>query len=136
MADKSYTYSQVIGNRLKMLKPAKAYVDFIGSPDKVNWPKGYVTAPVYSYIEKNGNLYWQIGSGIGATPRYIKHKQGLFKLIPDSGGAKYLENDSQDGSWFSLIRNSEGLGGTIQMGLEYAVIILAGIIVIKILEIF
>ena len=82
--------NQVLGNRLKLLKPVKAYIGHPNSTNLENWNKGKITAPVYSYIERPDAIWWQIGE---IEPRYVKHETGAFRIVPDSGGADQLKQD-------------------------------------------
>jgi hypothetical protein len=87
----TYTADQVPGNRLRLKKDMTVYVGHVGSPQTEQWKSGFLTPPVYSWIVRNGSLYWMIGE---IQPiRYVKHQSDGFELVADYGGGDHLDLD-------------------------------------------
>lgn len=94
----SFTADQVIGNRLKLKKDVVVRLGNPASSETETWKAGFLSPPVYSWVQRNDGLYWVVGE---LKPiRYVKHSKADFELIPDSGGAKYLEPGNNSG-WFT-----------------------------------
>lgn len=80
--------SEVIG---KYVEPKKEIVYYDRPEGNVlgQLQKGVIYGPVYSYVEKNGQIYWMFDYTLpGKTPGawYIKHETGTMLLRGDSSG--------------------------------------------------
>lgn len=80
--------SDVIG---KYIEPKESIVYYDRPEGNVlgQLQRGIIYGPVYSYIEKNGQLYWMFDYSLpGKTPGawYIKHKKGTMLLRADTTG--------------------------------------------------
>ncbi|WP_409029439.1 hypothetical protein [Gracilimonas sediminicola] len=94
----SFTADQVIGNRLKLKKDVVVRLGNPTSPDTEVWKAGFLSPPVYSWVQKTDGLYWVVGE---LKPiRYVKHSKSDFELIPDSGGAEFMAVNGDNG-WFT-----------------------------------
>lgn len=95
----SFSADQIPGNRLKIKRDVTVYLNHPGSNEKEIWKAGFLSPPVYSWVQRDGNVYWMIGE---LSPRrYVKHEKNDFELIPDSGGAQFIKKD-REGSLFDL----------------------------------
>jgi hypothetical protein len=104
LAGNTLSADQVIGNRLKVLKPTIAYKGSPHSARRIHWPKGYLTGEVYSWVyDDNGNLFWMFGEPVkGRTSIYVKHEPGRFKVVPSAGGSQYLLSNDSGSSLFDI----------------------------------
>jgi hypothetical protein len=80
--------SEVIG---KYVEPKESIVYYDRPEGNVlgQLQRGIIYGPVYSYIEKNGQLYWMFDYTLpGKTPGawYIKHKKDTMLLRADTTG--------------------------------------------------
>lgn len=93
------TADQIPGNRFKLEQPVTVHIGSPGSVVTDVWETGFVTPQVYSWVERNGEVWWQIGE---LPPiRYIRHDPDALEVVADSGGAQFLESPEPQGT-FSL----------------------------------
>lgn len=88
------TATDVIDKRIKIQSPRKVYIDYPGG-DFIQMEKGWVSPNVYSWVVKNGEIYW---SFYGVQPTYMKHNSG--DLLESGWGDGYtsLEGITDQGS--------------------------------------
>lgn len=82
------TADKVIGNRIKVHKNVMLEIGHPGSGNFELLNAGRLTPPIYSYVERNGTVYWVFGE-LGIS-YYLPHDSS-FEIIADSGGAQYLQ---------------------------------------------
>lgn len=84
----TYSANDIPGNRLELAKKMTVFEGEPNSNRTTTWEAGFVTPPVYSYVQRNGDVFWQIGE---IPPiRFIKHDPNNLDVVPDSGGAKFI----------------------------------------------
>jgi len=97
----SVSTEDIAGNRLKIIEPIEVRIGSWNSSETETWgpgtSRGTVTPPIYAVWtpKKNGTdaVYYQINE---FPPFYfIKHNQSALDLLPDSGGAQYLDPQNQ-----------------------------------------
>ena len=85
----SLTADKVLDNKIKVHKNVQLHQ---GEPESgrnvIQLGPGRITPVVLSWVEENGNLYWQFNE-LG-TPYYLKHEPG-FELVEFSGGSQYVQ---------------------------------------------
>lgn len=110
----SFTADQVVGNRLKIRKDVTVHLRHPHSGDTETWKSGFLSPPVYSWVQHSDGLYWVIGE---LKPiRYVKHQKGSMKLIPDHGGAQYLQKNNSDNFLTNPFKDlSKNLKDTIKL---------------------
>lgn len=112
----TYTADQVPGNRLRLKKDMTVFVGHVGSSQTEHWHKGFLTPPVYSWIVRNGDLYWMIGE---IQPiRYVKHRNDAFELVADYGGGDHLNLDNEFNNPLDFILDdfNEKMKGILTVG--------------------
>ena len=148
-----YSVDEVVGYSLF----AKKQVTMYRLPDTTSQvvrvvSAGQLIGQVYSYIGRNGNLWWQIGDGF-TVDGYVLHVTGYFDIdaLRDQGALSTEEliaaqraQEMMDANPFSLnsllgggdaLKNligiGSGIGNTLITVLKYAAIILVGYALIR-----
>lgn len=115
------TADQIVGNRLKPNRDVILHQGHPGSGRTIVLSKGRLTPPVYSWIQKSDGLYWMFNE-VGSS-YFLKHDPS-FKVVPDSGGASFLE--PSNGFNLSIPGFASGAADTAQM--LQKVVVIGGVI--------
>ena len=123
--------NEVIGRRLKLKRSVIGYIGYVGSQNRIAWDAGFITPPVYSWVEDNGNLYWMFWSEIQGDPTYyFLQAPGNYELLaPDYSGAP---SGSGNDPFIDLVMGNVGSG--VSKLVNAAILIGAGYFLIKALK--
>lgn len=81
--------SDLVGNSFRLKKDVTAYEGRPNSSRKSTWKSGTQTPLVYSWVERDGGLWWQFGR---QDPiRFIKHDPAALDPVAERGAADYLD---------------------------------------------
>lgn len=83
--------TDLVGNSFRLKKNVTVHIGSPNSDRKTTWKSGTQTPLIYSWVEKNGDVWWQFGRQDPA--RFIKHDPAALDPIAERGAAEYLSSD-------------------------------------------